>query len=408
MSGSIRILVVDDDFATLDFLRSILELSEEKFEVLGVPSAEEGLLALKRTTFHLLVADIRLPGINGIQLAHKAREIHPGIPVIMITGYDLEDIEEDLSLLWVTATFTKPLDAEDFLEAVFRGLDQRPESWPEEADETPLLKGPLVPLQVGKRLDALCSDTGAKQVVLATVTGQMLYNTGGKWTEEDQGLITATAFSMDGSFHLSDRLGSSEPQAIQYLTGEEVDLYCSNVDRNHFLAILFDARVRRGRIGTVWVFTQRAIKEIRKMLAESMPAAETNIPPPTPVEKATVTKIEREVTVDKTVAVRTPPPRPKIEIPTPVKVEPALVPTVEEAQSQDVESVSSGDITAMESLLENMLSEASANRDQIDLDAYWDEALLRDSYEGLVMPGISLEEAQKMGLLSSDFNHEEE
>jgi CheY-like chemotaxis protein len=403
MSGSIRILVVDDDFATLDFLRSILELSEEKFEVLGVPSAEEGLLALKRTTFHLLVADIRLPGISGIQLAHKAREIHPGIPVIMITGYDLEDIEDELSLLWVTATFTKPLDAEDFLEAVFRGLDQLPESWPEESDETPLLKGPLVPVQVGRRLDALCSDTGAKQVVLATVTGQMLYNTGGKWTEEDQSLITATAFSMDGSFHLSDRLGRSEPQAIQYLTGEKIDLYCSNVDRNHFLAILFDARVRRGRIGTVWVFTQRAIKEIRKMLAESLLTAETNIPTPTAIEEASASKIEREVTAEETATVVKPTPPAKIEIPTPVKVEPTLVPAAEEARNREVESVSSGDITAMESLLE-----ASANRNHIDLDAYWNEALLRDSYEGLVMPGISLEEAQKMGLIGSDFDHEEE
>ena len=41
MSTSNQILVVDDDFATLDFLRSILELSEGEFKVLGVPSAEE-------------------------------------------------------------------------------------------------------------------------------------------------------------------------------------------------------------------------------------------------------------------------------------------------------------------------------------------------------------------------------
>jgi len=45
-------------------------------------------------------------------------------------------------------------------------------------------------------------------------------------------------------------------------------LYCANIGRDYFLAIFFDAQVRRGRIGTVWVFTSRAISSLRTMLVE--------------------------------------------------------------------------------------------------------------------------------------------
>jgi hypothetical protein len=117
-------------------------------------------------------------------------------------------------------------------------------------------------------LEILRTDTGAQQVVLAAVSGEILSCAGGGVDEVLQKIITATAFSIDSNFHLSDQLGASEPQAIQFLTGEKIDLYCANIGRDYFLAIFFDAQVRRGRIGTVWVFTSRAISNLRSLLVE--------------------------------------------------------------------------------------------------------------------------------------------
>ncbi|MFQ5435503.1 MAG: hypothetical protein ACE5FD_11560, partial [Anaerolineae bacterium] len=48
-----KILVVDDHFEMLELLRSMLESSDQDYEVLAVPSAEEGLLELRRTNFDL-------------------------------------------------------------------------------------------------------------------------------------------------------------------------------------------------------------------------------------------------------------------------------------------------------------------------------------------------------------------
>jgi DNA-binding response OmpR family regulator len=268
MTISHRILVVDDDFATLDFLRSILELSEGDFEVLGVPSAEEGILALRRTDFHLLVADVRLPGMSGLEMVRKAREQKPGLPVIMITGYESIEAQAEAAELKVVKYFTKPLDAEDFLNSVTEALEGGSTLGFDDITVQQDVPGSLVPLEVSRRLEILRTDTGAQRVVLAAVSGEILSCAGGGVDEVLQKIITATAFSIDSNFHLSDQLGASEPQAIQFLTGEKIDLYCANIGRDYFLAIFFDAQVRRGRIGTVWVFTSRAISNLRSLLVE--------------------------------------------------------------------------------------------------------------------------------------------
>jgi len=268
MTISHRILVVDDDFATLDFLRSILELSEGDFEVLGVPSAEEGILALRRTDFHLLVADVRLPGMSGLEMVRKAREQKPGLPVIMITGYESIEAQAEAAELKVVKYFTKPLDAEDFLNGVTEALEGGSTLGFDDITVQPDVPGSLVPLEVSRKLEILRTDTGAQRVVLAAVSGEILSCAGGGVDEDLQKIITATAFSIDSNFHLSDQLGASEPQAIQFLTGEKIDLYCANIGRDYFLAIFFDAQVRRGRIGTVWVFTSRAISNLRSLLVE--------------------------------------------------------------------------------------------------------------------------------------------
>ena len=410
MSKSIRILVVDDDFATLDFLRSILELSQEDFEVLGVPSAEEGLLALRHTTFHLLVSDIRLPGINGLQMTQKAREIYPGLPVILITGYDLDEIKQELAGLNLVDTFTKPLDAEDFLAAVYRGLEQLPKTWPADSKEVANPNYPSISLGIRKRLDALSDDTGAKYVILANVAGEILFNTGGESNQEIRELIAASAFSIDGSFHLSDRLGAGEPQTIQFLVGEEIDLYCANIDRQHFLSIFFDAKTRRGRIGTVWVFTRRAIKDLRQRLTEpslstKQESLTSDVTEETPLDKQSqitggqdsefmeVSDVPQSEANAVTAAV------PKTRLPD----------LVTQGSEPEGDLAVPGQLLAMEKLLDNMLSEASATRrEDIDLDAYWSEAFVRDNIGDIVTSGISLDEARKLGLLDKDFNSEEE
>lgn len=411
MASAIRILVVDDDLATLEFLRSILALAHDGFDVLGVPSAEEALLALRRTPFQLLITDVRLPGINGLELVRVARANRPDLPVILITAYALSEMDQEVVALRVTNFFRKPLDAEDFLEAVsaaVRNLDPvagQAAGLSEMANISP-------PDVVAERLDLLRTDTGARQVIMATTTGELLYVTGIQ-PDFDLNLVVASmAASVNTSFRLANELNQDMPLAIQYLSGDRSDVYFTNIDRGYFVGIFIDAQERRGRIGTVWLFTQRAIRDIRQLTNDMQMLAD--IPP----DQSPEWILSGLASVD---SVNSFFDAPELQIQDPVDLakvpvdqqdedgpalpsignETATIPTLEDAGTVPMAD------TQFEALLARMPDENSPH-DQSDglIDAFWDEVLGEDLDND--SPGISLDEARDQGLIGPEFTEQED
>ncbi len=81
----IRILVVDDEPIVLSLVKDALE--DDDYEVATAGSGPEALAQLKAGEFNLIVTDIRMPEINGIELVRQARAVYPDIFVIFMTGY---------------------------------------------------------------------------------------------------------------------------------------------------------------------------------------------------------------------------------------------------------------------------------------------------------------------------------
>lgn len=84
-----RILVVDDD----DNIRRLYkeELEEEGYEVFLVQSGEEALDSLEGVKPDIITLDIRMPGINGIEVLRKIKEFNSKLPVIICSAYDYKD-----------------------------------------------------------------------------------------------------------------------------------------------------------------------------------------------------------------------------------------------------------------------------------------------------------------------------
>jgi DNA-binding NarL/FixJ family response regulator len=117
-----RILIVDDQREVSRLLRSALETIEQGLDVAEAPSGEEALLDASRKKVDLLVADFRLPGINGAELMSKIKARHPQAKVILITGVSDPRTREELARSGADAFFTKPIPMADFLDAVERTL----------------------------------------------------------------------------------------------------------------------------------------------------------------------------------------------------------------------------------------------------------------------------------------------
>ncbi|HZU52029.1 MAG TPA: ATP-binding protein [Sphingomicrobium sp.] len=92
----VSVLLVDDDDGVRDVCTAMLE--DMRCKVTAVASGEEALRALEHESFSLLLTDIAMPAMNGVELARRAREMAPAMPVLFATGYaDLQVFGEQLS-----------------------------------------------------------------------------------------------------------------------------------------------------------------------------------------------------------------------------------------------------------------------------------------------------------------------
>lgn len=113
-----KILVVDDE----KMIRSMLEkaLSRKGYNVICAESGEEALEVLNSEVIHVIFLDLKLPGINGLELCRKIRDEYPLSILYAITGYasnfDLSDSRE----AGFEDYFTKPVD----LKTIFRAAEE--------------------------------------------------------------------------------------------------------------------------------------------------------------------------------------------------------------------------------------------------------------------------------------------
>ena len=113
------ILVVDDD----DVIRDTLcELLSQEHSCQTADTAENALAQLEARSFDVVLTDISMPGLNGMELLRRVLELHPGTPVIMISG--LTDQEQAQSLINQGAFdyLLKPFRLEVVEESVRRAL----------------------------------------------------------------------------------------------------------------------------------------------------------------------------------------------------------------------------------------------------------------------------------------------
>ena len=116
-----RALVVDDDDGVRYTIRSILE--ESDFDVEDVPSGEEALARLEAASFHLVITDLRMPGIDGLELLARIRAKPAPPRVILITAHGSERHAVQAMKLGAFDYFSKPFEIDDLLAVVQRAVE---------------------------------------------------------------------------------------------------------------------------------------------------------------------------------------------------------------------------------------------------------------------------------------------
>ncbi|RYE56915.1 MAG: response regulator [Rhizobiaceae bacterium] len=115
-----RILITEDEDSLRSFVARALRM--DGHETIEAADGAEGLEALAEGKFDLLLSDIRMPVMDGIELTHKAAAAHPGLKILLMTGYAEQRERADDLASKIIDVVSKPFTLPDIRTAVARAL----------------------------------------------------------------------------------------------------------------------------------------------------------------------------------------------------------------------------------------------------------------------------------------------
>lgn len=119
----IKILVVDDELSMREFLSILLE--REGYEVIVASSATEALKKMDELPFDLVLSDINMPGLSGIELLARIKEKSPETAVLMLTAFSAADEAVEVMKLGAYDYLCKPFKNEEIKQLVKNALDKQ-------------------------------------------------------------------------------------------------------------------------------------------------------------------------------------------------------------------------------------------------------------------------------------------
>ena len=117
------ILVIDDEASVRDSLTMILEY--DGYECTVAPSGKDGLEALERASPDLVFLDVKMPGMDGLEVLREIRQLDDAVPVVMISGHGTVTTAVEATKLGAFDFLEKPLSTERVTVTIRNALDQR-------------------------------------------------------------------------------------------------------------------------------------------------------------------------------------------------------------------------------------------------------------------------------------------
>ncbi len=114
--SALRVLLVEDDDDNRELMAEVLASSG--CEVLSAATGKDGLKTLSESSVDVLVTDVGMPGMGGLEVAKAAKAIAPTVPVVIVTGFaEREDIASARGK-HVDAVLVKPVDPDALAQTV--------------------------------------------------------------------------------------------------------------------------------------------------------------------------------------------------------------------------------------------------------------------------------------------------
>jgi two-component system response regulator YesN len=123
MTARGRVLVVDDDPMVLFVFSDTLRDLGDAYEIVTAQSGLKALDEVKEEPFDLVITDLSMPDLGGIELTEAIREESPDTAVVWITAYGCHSMYSEAARLDIHRCYDKPLEVDEILQVAREALD---------------------------------------------------------------------------------------------------------------------------------------------------------------------------------------------------------------------------------------------------------------------------------------------
>src|SRR5215475_12133705 len=131
-----KALVVDDDKVTLELLT--YQLTSEGFETVAAENGKTGLEYVRENDFDIILTDLNLPDISGIEMVRRSKEISPQTEIIMVTGFGSMEKAIEATKAGAFHYVEKPVEFEELMSLISKAIERK-----QQAREIQELRGRL-------------------------------------------------------------------------------------------------------------------------------------------------------------------------------------------------------------------------------------------------------------------------
>lgn len=316
-----RVLVVEDSHEVRRMVTASIKTLSEDIEVLEVPSAEEALVVIASQPLDLIVLDVHLPGMSGLEMLARLRKRKPGTKLILVTGVEDDELRKQVAEANASAYFFKPIDIQAFLDAVKHSLlPAQPPAQPlarpspsptaqtapmrrvaprptPETVKTTEAATEAAPVTSYERLNALKKQVKAVAALLVNDAGQILEEVGSApEIATNSPLLLSLMRAFRASLQVSQSMARGTSESLQYFAAPRQCIYVSPIGLNHCLFVVTSGYFGPDRLGMLYHTIHLAVRDLQEILAADAARAKehphSEILSPVAVDKETLARVE--------------------------------------------------------------------------------------------------------------------
>src|SRR5512139_3782115 len=274
-----KILVVDDSPQISKALSDLLSASG--YAVRTAPSAERALQILESAKFDLIITDLKMTGMTGIDLARQVLQTTPGLPIVILTGFgDMDSVISALRL-GVADYLKKPFSIDEVMSVVEREIAKSKGRETAPAEARPTEKPPRLYIfgqrdleQIEAVLSRLRAQATAESAMLVEQAGYVIAAKGMSSGADVEPLSNLIASSRSTSASLASLLGEAQDFSTSYMEGQRVSVYTTSLGRGLYLAMVVPKGTKQG---LVWLYAKEAAVEIDRIVQRATDAVQRQL-----------------------------------------------------------------------------------------------------------------------------------